>query len=88
MPTIVSPVGRHDNAPQGFPQSLAAGARLGHYLVLAQIGAGGMGVVYRAHDDRADRSQESGRHSTGGGSAAPAGSADAGSEGAASDGGG
>src|ERR1700730_1513363 len=30
--------------------ALAAGTRLGAYEVLAQIGAGGMGEVYRAHD--------------------------------------
>jgi TolB-like protein/Tfp pilus assembly protein PilF len=31
------------------------GQILGHYLILDQIGAGGMGVVYRAHDSRLDR---------------------------------
>src|SRR6202162_4582577 len=30
--------------------TLAAGTRLGSYEVVAQIGAGGMGEVYRAHD--------------------------------------
>jgi Tol biopolymer transport system component len=35
---------------------LAPGTRLGPYQVTAQIGAGGMGEVYKAHDTRLDRS--------------------------------
>ena len=35
--------------------SLAAGTRLGPYEVIAQIGAGGMGEVFRARDTRLDR---------------------------------
>jgi len=35
--------------------SLAAGTRLGAYEVLAAIGAGGMGEVYRARDSKLDR---------------------------------
>src|SRR5277367_1917054 len=34
---------------------LAAGTRLGPYEILAPIGAGGMGDVYRARDTRLDR---------------------------------
>ncbi len=34
---------------------LATGSRLGPYEILAPLGAGGMGEVYRAHDSRLDR---------------------------------
>jgi eukaryotic-like serine/threonine-protein kinase len=36
-------------------EQLASGTRLGPYEVLAHIGAGGMGVVYRARDTKLDR---------------------------------
>jgi len=37
------------------PWPIAAGTRLGPYEILAPIGAGGMGEVYRARDTRLDR---------------------------------
>jgi serine/threonine protein kinase len=35
--------------------ALTPGSRLGHYEIIAAIGAGGMGEVYRARDPRLDR---------------------------------
>src|SRR6202140_3227521 len=35
--------------------TLATGTKLGSYEVLAQIGAGGMGEVYQAHDSKLGR---------------------------------
>ncbi len=36
--------------------TLSAGSRLGPYEIVALLGAGGMGEVYRARDTRLDRS--------------------------------
>src|SRR5262245_61269950 len=38
------------------PMPLPAGTRFGAYEVIAPLGAGGMGEVYRARDARLDRS--------------------------------
>ena len=43
-------------ATGGRQVSLTAGSRLGPYEVVAPLGAGGMGEVYRGRDTRLDRS--------------------------------
>ena len=44
---------RHYNPAS--PMSLSPGATLGPYTIRAELGHGGMGVVYTAQDPRLDR---------------------------------
>ena len=51
----VSPLESLTGAEHASTPALAAGTRLGPFEILAPLGAGGMGEVYRARDTRLDR---------------------------------
>jgi tetratricopeptide (TPR) repeat protein len=45
----------HDREVGEAPERLASGGRIGRFVLLSRLGAGGMGVVYSAYDPELDR---------------------------------
>ncbi len=50
-----TPVSAHLMPDPRIDRPLAAGTRVGRYVIAHELGAGGMGVVYAAHDPELDR---------------------------------
>src|SRR5499427_7508889 len=48
-------MGSGQTLPDSVPATLARGASIGRYIVLAMVGRGGMGEVYAAYDPELDR---------------------------------